>query len=90
MFKYILVPATGEATDDHVFRTALAIARPCGAHLAFLHVRIDTQADSDSGRRLRASLRWHNPATTLRVLRTAAGSRWRPCCSPWTRKGPPA
>jgi nucleotide-binding universal stress UspA family protein len=28
----------------------------------------DTHADSDSGKRLRRALRWHNPATTLRIV----------------------
>jgi len=41
MFKYILVPATGSAADAGVFETALALARPAGAHLAFLHVQTD-------------------------------------------------
>lgn len=43
MFRYILVPATGAATDDAVFRTALALGRAGGSHLAFLHVRLDMQ-----------------------------------------------
>lgn len=43
MFQFILVPATGAPTDDPVFRTALALARPAGGHLAFLHVRLDMQ-----------------------------------------------
>jgi nucleotide-binding universal stress UspA family protein len=43
MFRYILVPATGADSDGAVFRTALAIARPSAAHLAFLHVRQDMQ-----------------------------------------------
>jgi len=43
MFKYILVPATGAATDAPVFATALAVARLSAAHLAFLHVRVDVQ-----------------------------------------------
>jgi nucleotide-binding universal stress UspA family protein len=43
MFKYILVPATGAETDAPVFATALAVARLSGAHLEFLHVRIDVQ-----------------------------------------------
>lgn len=38
--KTILVPAGGSDTDDAVFRTALAVARPLNAHLEFLHVRI--------------------------------------------------
>jgi nucleotide-binding universal stress UspA family protein len=41
MIKTILVPATGSDTDVGVFGSALAIARPFGAHLDFLHVRID-------------------------------------------------
>ncbi len=43
MFKYILVPATGASTDEAVFHTALAIARPSVARLGFLHVRHDMQ-----------------------------------------------
>jgi len=43
MFRYILVPATGAQTDEAVFRTALAMARPSAAHLGFLHVRLDMQ-----------------------------------------------
>lgn len=43
MFKYILVPATGLETDAAVFATALAVARLSGAHLEFLHVRVDVQ-----------------------------------------------
>jgi nucleotide-binding universal stress UspA family protein len=43
MFRYILVPATGAASDVSVFRTALAIARLDAGHLAFLHVRQDMQ-----------------------------------------------
>jgi nucleotide-binding universal stress UspA family protein len=41
MFKHILVPATGATTDAAVFATALQAARPSGAHLEFLHVRVD-------------------------------------------------
>ena len=41
MFKHILVPATGATTDAAVFTTALLAARPSGAHLEFLHVRLD-------------------------------------------------
>ena len=41
MYKYILVPATGSASDETVFETARLAARPCGAHLEFLHVRVD-------------------------------------------------
>jgi nucleotide-binding universal stress UspA family protein len=43
MFKYILVPVTGSETDAPVFTTALAVARLSGAHLEFLHVRVDVQ-----------------------------------------------
>ena len=41
MIKAILVPATGSETDTFVFGSALAVARPFGAHLDFLHVRMD-------------------------------------------------
>ena len=41
MFKHILVPATGSGSDAAVFATALLAARPSGAHLEFLHVRLD-------------------------------------------------
>lgn len=41
MYKNILVPATGAATDDVVFETALLAARPFSAHIEFLHVRVD-------------------------------------------------
>jgi nucleotide-binding universal stress UspA family protein len=41
MIKTILVPATGSDGDSAVFASALAVARPFGAHLDFLHVRID-------------------------------------------------
>jgi nucleotide-binding universal stress UspA family protein len=41
MIKTILVPATGTDTDVGVFASALAVARPLGAHLDFLHIRID-------------------------------------------------
>ena len=43
MIKYIVVPATGTATDGPVFATALAVARMLPAHLEFLHVRLDVQ-----------------------------------------------
>jgi nucleotide-binding universal stress UspA family protein len=39
--KKILVPAGGGKTDLVVFETALAVARPVGAHLEFLHVHLD-------------------------------------------------
>ncbi len=41
MFKHIVVPATGTAIDASVFQTALLAARPFGAHIGFLHARID-------------------------------------------------
>src|ERR1700758_1094739 len=41
MIKTILVPATESDTDSGVFASALAVARPFGAHIDFLHVRID-------------------------------------------------
>jgi len=41
MYKYVLVPATGSASDEAVFGTALLAARPFAAHLEFLHVRVD-------------------------------------------------
>jgi hypothetical protein len=40
MIKTILVPASGSATDDPVFATALAAARPLAAHLEFYHVHL--------------------------------------------------
>jgi len=43
MFRYLLVPATGSASDLRVFRAALALARPQAGHLVFLHVRLDVQ-----------------------------------------------
>jgi len=39
MIKTILVPVSGTHTDASVFATALALARPLGAHLEFLHLR---------------------------------------------------
>jgi nucleotide-binding universal stress UspA family protein len=44
MIKTILVPATGSDTDAAVFSSALTAARAFGAHLDFLHVRIDAVA----------------------------------------------
>ena len=41
MIKTILVPAMGSETDAGVFASALAVARPFGAHLGFLHICID-------------------------------------------------
>jgi nucleotide-binding universal stress UspA family protein len=40
MIKTILVPTSGSSTDDSVFTTALALARPLAAHLGFYHVRL--------------------------------------------------
>ena len=40
MIKSILVPTSGSSTDDSVFATALALARPLAAHLGFYHVRL--------------------------------------------------
>jgi nucleotide-binding universal stress UspA family protein len=44
MIKTILVPATGNQTDDAVFTSALATARAFNAHLDFLHVRVAAAA----------------------------------------------
>lgn len=41
MIKTILVAATGNESDAATFAAALAIARPFGAHLDVLHVRLD-------------------------------------------------
>jgi nucleotide-binding universal stress UspA family protein len=41
MIRSILVVATGDLTDAATFATALAVARPFGAHLDVLHVRAD-------------------------------------------------
>ncbi len=41
MYKQVLVPATGFATDTAVFATALLAAKPFGAHIEFLHTRLD-------------------------------------------------
>jgi nucleotide-binding universal stress UspA family protein len=38
--KTILVPVGGAETDQAVFATALEAARPLGAHLEFLHLRV--------------------------------------------------
>ena len=40
MIKTILVPTSGSRSDDSVFATALAVARPFAAHLEFLHLRL--------------------------------------------------
>jgi nucleotide-binding universal stress UspA family protein len=44
MIKTILVPATGNQTDEAVFTSALAVARAFDAHLDFLHIRVDAAA----------------------------------------------
>jgi nucleotide-binding universal stress UspA family protein len=44
MIKTILVPSSGSATDQSVFATALAAARPLTAHLEFLHVQLTAGA----------------------------------------------
>ena len=44
MIKTILVPVTGNQTDDAVFTSALAVARAFDAHIDFLHVRVDAGA----------------------------------------------
>jgi nucleotide-binding universal stress UspA family protein len=38
--KSILVPIGGSDTDEAVFQTAMAVARPFASHLEFIHVRI--------------------------------------------------
>jgi nucleotide-binding universal stress UspA family protein len=40
MIRTVLVPASGSSTDDAVFATALAAARPLAAHLEFYHVQL--------------------------------------------------
>ena len=40
MIKTILVPTSGSSTDQSVFATALAVARPSAAHLHFFHVHV--------------------------------------------------
>jgi nucleotide-binding universal stress UspA family protein len=42
MVKSILVPTSGSLTDTAVFATALAVARPLGAHLDFYHICLST------------------------------------------------
>ena len=44
MIKSLLVPATGSAGDDAAFGAAITLARTFGAHLDFLHVRVDPAA----------------------------------------------
>jgi hypothetical protein len=41
MIKTILVPATGSESDLAMFRSALSIARPFGAHIDALHAHLD-------------------------------------------------
>jgi nucleotide-binding universal stress UspA family protein len=41
MYKHVLVPATGYASDLAVFQTALLAAKPFGAHIEFLHAKVD-------------------------------------------------
>jgi hypothetical protein len=41
--KLILVPIGGSETDEPLFETALAAARPFCAHLQFLHVRVSAR-----------------------------------------------
>ena len=41
MIRSILVTMTGDPTDAATLATAVAIARPFGAHLDVLHVRAD-------------------------------------------------
>jgi nucleotide-binding universal stress UspA family protein len=40
MIKTILVPTSGSSTDDSVFASALAVARPLAAHIEFYHLRV--------------------------------------------------
>jgi nucleotide-binding universal stress UspA family protein len=40
MIKTVFVPTSGSETDNSVFATALAIARPLSAHLDFYHSRL--------------------------------------------------
>jgi nucleotide-binding universal stress UspA family protein len=40
MIRTILVPVGGSETDQAVFETALAVARPMLAHLEFLHIHV--------------------------------------------------
>lgn len=42
LIKSIFVPVSGSPTDNAVFATALAVARPLEAHLDFYHVRLST------------------------------------------------
>jgi len=40
MIKTVLIPASGSDTDTRVFATALAVAKPSGAHLRFFHLHL--------------------------------------------------
>ena len=63
--KTILVPTSGSETDKAVFATALAAARPLGAHLEFLHICLSAgeaasfvpHVDFARGAALRAAMR---------------------------------
>lgn len=78
--KTILVPAGGSDSDRTVFATALLAARPSGAHLEFVHLRLAPGVAAEnmphmefaSGAALRESLAWlrRNAAT-----RSEAASR---------------
>ena len=41
MYKHVLVSATGFPADAAVFSTALLAGRPFGAHIEFLHAKVD-------------------------------------------------
>lgn len=41
MIRSVLAVVTGDPVDDTTLATAFAVARPCGAHLDVLHVRVD-------------------------------------------------
>jgi nucleotide-binding universal stress UspA family protein len=41
MIKTILIPSTGSDADNSVFMSGLVLARAFGAHIDFLHVRVD-------------------------------------------------
>ena len=40
MIKTIFIPASGSDTDTRVFATALAVAKPFGAHMRFFHLHL--------------------------------------------------
>jgi nucleotide-binding universal stress UspA family protein len=44
MIKTMVVPVTGDGTDEAAVRTAVAVARLFGAHLEFLLTRVDVMA----------------------------------------------